>query len=135
MCNMENVTKAPPPDRLMARLHQAFLDFGYEQPSMVGLAKACDVTRRTLYNHFSSKEEAFRGQLRWRHAMEIAAGLEAGARVLAEGGSVLDIIVAIMDQRYGMTRRDLEKSPHAVELNYTAFRRCRDVMSQSATTF
>ena len=119
----------------MARLHQAFLDFGYEQPTMVGLAKACEVTRRTLYNHFSSKEEAFRGQLRWRHAIEITAGLEAGTRVLAEDGSALDAIVSIMDRRYGMTHRALEKSPHAVELNYTAFRRCRDVMSESATTF
>lgn len=132
---MENEPKGLPNARLMQRLRQAFLNFGYEQPTMVGLAKACDVTRRTLYNYFSSKEEAFRGMLRWRHAIEIEAGLDAGRRVLTAGGSTLDAVVAIMDVRYAEARRDLDRSPHAVEINYTAFRRCRDVMSSSATVF
>lgn len=119
----------------MARLRQAFFDFGYDELTMVRLAEACGVTRRTLYNYYSNKEEAFRDLLRFRHAIEIAAGFDAGQRVLEQGGSALDAIVAIMDTRYGMARRDLEKSPHAVEINYTAFRRCRDVMIASAVEY
>ncbi|HEY1932503.1 MAG TPA: TetR/AcrR family transcriptional regulator [Acetobacteraceae bacterium] len=132
---MENQPKGTPSDRLLGPLRQAFFDFGYEQPTMGVLATSCGVTRRTLYNHFSNKEEAFRAMLRWRHGIEIAAGLAAGQRVLAAGGSPLDAVVTVMDVRYAEARRDLEGSPHAVEINYTAFRRCRDVMSHSAAVF
>ena len=123
------------PDRLMKRLRQAFLDHGYEHVSMVGLAEACEVSRRSLYNYFSSKQEAFRGVLRWRHALEIEAGLAAGERKLAEGGSALDAIVEIFDARYGEARRDLERSPHALEINREAFRQAGDIMSDSAEVF
>lgn len=133
MTESAGIAMPPPNERLLGRLRQAFLDFGYEQPSMVALAMACGVTRRTLYNYFRNKEDAFRAMLAWRHDIEIAEGFAAGERVLAAGGSALDAIVAIMDVRYGAARRDLDKSPHAVEINYTAFRRCRDVMSRSAT--
>jgi AcrR family transcriptional regulator len=123
------------PERLMTRLRQAFLDRGYEHVSMVGLAEACGVSRRSLYNYFSSKEEAFRGVLRWRHAQEIDAGLEAGRYAIAEGVSALDAIVAVFDARYGAARRDLERSPHALEINREAFRHAGDVMSDSAAVF
>lgn len=115
-------------DHMMGRLRQQFLDHGYENVTMIALARGCDLTRRALYNHFSGKEEAFRAVLRWSHAIEIEAGIAAGERVLGEGGSVLDV-------RYGMARRDLERSPHALEINREAFQRCRDIMSASAQTF
>lgn len=44
---------------LVSRLERAFLDHGYEQLTMIGLTKAVDVTRRTLYNYFSGKEKLF----------------------------------------------------------------------------
>jgi len=40
-----------------------------------------------------------------------------------------------MDVRYGETRRILTRSPHTVELNAEAFKRCRDLMIQSAIAF
>jgi AcrR family transcriptional regulator len=122
-------------DRLVTGLLRAFLDCGYENVTMVRLASACGVTRRTLYNHFSNKEEAFRAVLRSRHAIEIDAGMAAGEQIVGQGGSALDAFVAIMDTRYGEARRALDQSPHAVEINYTAFRRCRDVMIDSAVRF
>lgn len=132
---MKNPAKDPPSDHLFPRLQRAFLDLGYERPTMEELARACEVTRRTLYNHFGNKEGAFRAQLRWGHTIEIAAGFAAGNRVLAQGGNALDAVVAIMDARYGVTRRNLESSPHAVEINYVAFRSFRDVMAESAAAF
>lgn len=122
-------------EKMMARLRQAFLDYGYEQPTMIGLAKACDLSRRALYHHFRSKEDAFREVLRWRHGLEIEAGLAAGERRIAEGASVVEAIVAVFDARYGEARRDLERSPHALEINREAFHRCHDIMSESAATF
>jgi AcrR family transcriptional regulator len=122
-------------EKLMLRLRQAFLDFGYEQPTMIGLAKACDLSRRALYHHFRSKEDAFREMLRWRHGFEIEAGLEAGGRRIAEGAGAVEAIAAVFDARYGEARRDLERSPHALEINREAFQRCHDVMSESAAVF
>jgi AcrR family transcriptional regulator len=135
MRNMADVTKDARRDKLMGRIRQAFLDHGYDQLTMIGLAQACDLTRRALYHHFNGKEEAFRQMLRWRHRIEIAAGLAAGDRVVAEGGDALDAIVEIFDVRYGDARRDLERSPHAAEINHEAFRRCRDIMAASAASF
>jgi len=122
-------------EKLMVRPRQAFLDHGYEQPSMIGLAKACDLSRRALYHHFRSKEDAFREVLRWRHGFEIEAGLEAGARRIAEGAGAVEAIVAVFDARYGEARRDLEGSPHALEINREAFHRCHDIMSEAAASF
>ena len=53
----------------------------------------------------------------------------------ANGGSALDIIAEILDVRYGDTRRRVTASPHMVELNAEAFKRCRDDMIRSAIAF
>jgi AcrR family transcriptional regulator len=135
MCgNMSKTTKDVPPEKLMGRLRQAFLDLGYEQVTMVALAKSCELSRRALYHHFNGKEDAFRGMLRWAHRLEIEAGMAAGERRIADGGSPVDALVDIFDTRYGEARRKLETSPHAVTINYQAFRRARDVMARSAET-
>lgn len=134
LCNMRKM-KDHLRERLLARVRQAFLDHGYEQLTMIGLAKACGLTRRALYHHFRGKEEAFREMLRWRQDVEIAAGFAAGDRALACGGDALEAIVEILDARYGSARRDLAQSPHASEVNNEAFRRCYDIMAASAETF
>ncbi|PDT77421.1 TetR/AcrR family transcriptional regulator [Bradyrhizobium sp. C9] len=124
----------PGPD-LLAQVNQAFLDYGYSGLSMVGLAKACGFTQRALYYYFSNKEEAFRAVIAWRHVEDVALALEAGRSVRAKGGSALDIFATILDARYGETRRRLTQSPHTVELNAEAFKRCRDLMIKSAVSF
>ncbi|WP_050629403.1 TetR/AcrR family transcriptional regulator [Bradyrhizobium viridifuturi] len=124
----------PGPD-LLTQVNQAFLDYGYSGLSMVGLAKACGFTQRALYYYFSNKEEAFRAVIAWRHVEDVALALEAGRSVRAKGGGALDIFATILDVRYGETRRRLTGSPHTVELNAEAFRRCRDLMVKSAVSF
>jgi AcrR family transcriptional regulator len=120
---------------LLARVNQAFLDHGYSGLSMVVMAKACGFTQRALYYYFSNKEEAFRAALADRNDEVVDLALEAGKAMRANGGSALDIFARIMDVRYGETRRILTRSPHTVELNAEAFRRCRDLMIQSAIAF
>lgn len=122
-------------DDLAERISQAFLDFGYEQLTMIGLARACGLTRRALYHHFSNKEEAFRHMLRIGNERSVSNGMAAGRALLERGGGVVEVVSEIMDVRYGDTRRRLSASPHALEINDQAFRRGSDIMMEWAATF
>jgi AcrR family transcriptional regulator len=124
----------PGPD-LLQRVSQAFLDYGYSGLSMVTMAKACGFTQRALYYYFSNKEDAFRAMIQFRNDEAMGQARDAGQAVRAKGGSALDIIAEILDIRYGNTRRMVIPSPHTVELNAEAFKRCRDLMVQSAIAF
>jgi AcrR family transcriptional regulator len=123
------------PENLAARLRQAFLNHGYEQMTMSGLAQLCGFSRRALYHHFSNKEEAFRHWLDFYGRESIAKGLAAGRGVMEKGGSAVDVIVETMNVRYGDARRRLSRSPHALEINDQAFRRARDIMIGAAVDF
>lgn len=120
---------------LASGVEQAFLDHGYQHLTMSALAEAIDVTRRTVYNYFGSKEEAFRFLIEDANARAVAAGLAAGRDCLDQGQNLIEIFATILDVRYGDNRRRLGKSPHAVEINDQAFRRCRDLMIASALAF
>ncbi len=133
---MRSVTSLPSrPENLAARLRQAFLDHGYEQMTMSGLAQLCGFGRRALYHHFSNKEEAFRHMIDFYGRQAIAEGVAAGRSVMAAGGSAVDVIVETMNVRYGDARRRLSTSPHALEINDQAFRRARDLMIEAAIDF
>jgi AcrR family transcriptional regulator len=136
LCNMRSVDPAPnPAENLAARLRQAFLDHGYEQMTMSGLAQLCGFSRRALYHHFSNKEEAFRYFLEFYNEESVAKGIAAGRRVMEAGGSAVDVIVETVNVRYGDARRRLSRSPHALEINDQAFRRSRDIMIATAIDF
>ena len=120
---------------LVSRLERAFLDHGYAQLTMITIAGIVDVTRRTLYNYFSSKEEAFRFLIEQANANAVEAGMAAGRTALAAGHDAVEILATILDIRYGNARRRLSQSPHAIEINDQAFRRCRDIMVGSAVAF
>jgi AcrR family transcriptional regulator len=124
----------PGPD-LLTQVDRAFLDYGYSGLSMVALAKVCGFTQRALYYYFNNKEDAFRAMIAFRQAESVKLGLEAGRTTRAKGGNALDVFTRILDVRYGDTRRRVVRSPHAVELNAEAFKRCRDLMIKSAISF
>jgi AcrR family transcriptional regulator len=131
---MSKTMLKPGPD-LLQRVNQAFLDYGYSGLSMVTMAKACGFTQRALYYYFNNKEAAYRAVIHHRNEEAIALAREAGKLIRAKGGSALDILAEILDIRYGDTRRRVIGSPHTVELNAEAFKRCRDLMIQSAVDF
>jgi len=120
---------------LASGVERAFLDHGYQYLTMSALADAIDVTRRTVYNYFGSKEEAFRFLIEEANAHAVSAGLAAGRASLEQGADLVEIFATVLDIRYGDNRRRLAKSPHAVEINDQAFRRCRDLMIASAISF
>lgn len=124
----------PGPD-LFKQVDRAFLDYGYGGLSMVGLAKACGFTQRALYYYFGNKEDAFRAVIAWHHVEDVELAMQAGRSVRTNGGGALDIFAEVLDVRYGETRRRLTHSPHTVELNAEAFRRCRDLMIKTAVAF
>lgn len=132
---MTQAKPIPPREHLAVRLRQAFLDYGYEQLTMIGLAKACGFSRRALYHYFSSKEEAFRFHLRYGNEVSIEAGLAAGRQAIEAGSDVIEVFTQLMDTRYGENRRLLSRSPHALEINDQAFRRARDIMIDAAVDF
>ena len=73
--------------------------------------------------------------IQYRNDEARGLGLEAGKAMRAKGGSALDIIAEILDIRYGDSRRRVIGSPHTVELNAEAFKRCRDIMIRSALPY
>jgi AcrR family transcriptional regulator len=117
-----------PRDALLKKIHLAFLAHGYEGMTMIELAKATGISRRSLYNYFSDKQAAFRASVRWGNARNIAQGQIAAAAAKAEGENALEILVAFMDARFGEFRREVSTSPHAVELNDQVFKLCRDIL-------
>ena len=124
-----------PSRALMFSVRDAFLRAGYAGLTMVGLAQACGVSRRTLYNHFPSKDDALREWVRFNNGEEVRLGLEAGEARRRAGADAVEIMTAIMDARYGETRRNVTASPHNVELNAVVFMLCRDIMIEAATAF
>ena len=49
------------------RLEKAFSQYGFAEPSVAQLKTACNVSLRTLYRHYSSKEMMVVGALEYRH--------------------------------------------------------------------
>jgi len=114
--------------RVTARVREAFDRYGYTALSMSVLARACGLTRRGLYHHFSNKEEAFRAALWLENIERLAEGTRAARDVLESGGSTLDVVAALLDVRFGVTGRRLALSPHAKEINDMAFLIAEDTM-------
>lgn len=118
--------------RVTARVREAFDRYGYTALSMSVLAQACGLTRRGLYHHFGNKEEAFRAALWLENIERLAEGTRAARDVLESGASALDVVAALLDVRFGVTRRRLAESPHAKEINDMAFLIAEDMMMYAA---
>jgi AcrR family transcriptional regulator len=108
--------------RLVKKAQEAFLTHGYKDLKMAAIANFCGVSRRTLYHHFSNKEELFRATLALNTIEAFQAAETAASHMLVGGGSAVDVIVAWLDVRFGDTRRRLGAAAHGREMNEVAFR-------------
>lgn len=54
-------------EQLAASLEEAFSQWGFAEPSVAQLKTACNVSFRTLYKYFPSKEAMIVGALEFRH--------------------------------------------------------------------
>jgi len=120
---------------LLSRLRDAFFNVGYEAMTMLALAPLAGVSRRTLYNHFANKEDAFRFLMRCDGDMAIEKSLQIAREKLEASAKPLDIFVALMDARYADNRRRFAASKHALEITEKTFRIGRDIQIEHATTF
>jgi AcrR family transcriptional regulator len=120
---------------LVFRISEIFLEYGCDAMTMSDLAGHCQMTRRGLYHHFSSKDEAFRETIRLGNERTRRESLNEGERLITEGAGLLDVVTGVLDVRYGETRRRLARSPFAYEVNDYAFRICRSVMIEAAGLF
>lgn len=120
---------------ILSRVREAFLQHGFDAISMGELAKAAGLSRRGFYYRYASKDAVYRSMIRWQNEESLIRGLEAGRLVRAEGGTPVDVFTEIMNIRFGVTRRMVESSPHAVELNAVAFAKCRDIAIDVAIRF
>ncbi len=124
-----------PSQELLQRILKAYMDRGYQHMSMVALSHACGFTRRTLYNYFPNKDEAFRAMFRQFNLDIIDRAWAHVALVRDTGGSALDIVADLIDIRYGDLWRTLEASPHAAEIKGISFVLCTDIMIELAQSF
>jgi AcrR family transcriptional regulator len=120
---------------LLERVDNAFLGHGYGALSMLGLAKACELSARALYYYFQNKEEAFRASVQYANDVALNASLAAGRVQKAKGGGALDVLSEILNVRYGIVRRKANASAHVVELNSEVFKRCNDIVTSVALYF
>jgi AcrR family transcriptional regulator len=124
-----------PSPGLLERVDDAFLRHGYGALSMLGLAKACNLSARALYYYFPNKEEAFRASVQYSNDVGLNAGFAAGRAKWANGGAALDVLSEILSVRYGMVRRKANASPHVLELTAEVFKRCNDIVTAVALYF
>ncbi len=124
-----------PTPELLARITKAFIDRGYQHMTMVALSESCGFTRRSIYNYFANKDQAYRAMFRQYNLDVIDAAWRRATELRRGGSSVLDIISGLLDVRYGDTWRLLDPSPHAAELKGTSFAICLDIMMELAADF
>ena len=59
-------------EQIAASLEDAFSQYGFAEPSVAQLKTLCNVSLRTLYKHFPSKEALIVGALEYRHHRYLA---------------------------------------------------------------
>ena len=124
-----------PTPELLHRVTKAFMDRGYQHMTMVALSESCGFTRRSIYNYFANKDEAYRAMFRQYNAEILDRAWAHTADIRRSGGSVLDIFSGLLDVRYGDVWRLMQASPHAAEMKGTAFALCMDIMMELAQAF
>ena len=124
-----------PSPELTAKINLAFLHYGYESMTMVSLAKACEFSRPALYQYFRSKEQAFRFSTRSVNMIAIDGAFALGEHLQRKGRPPLEVFAEIAFSRYALMRGQGLLSPHHVELDAAAARKCRDVLIEVSLAF
>lgn len=113
-------------------LEQAFYAQGYEHITMSFIAEAVGFSRRALYHHYSSKNDAFRDSIVFQNEQNLKAGEDAASQALARDEDAVGVIHALLDARFGDQRRKVSRSPYAQELADAVFRLCGDILNNMA---
>ena len=90
-----------------------FSAFGYRRASIEGIARRAQMSRATVYTHFSGKDELFRSLVSRLHDEHLAAMREAAD---APGLDVRSRITRLLQARFLRFVELTSSSPHAAEL-------------------
>ena len=80
-------------ERLAAAALQLFREQGFENTSVVEIARRARVTNRTFFRHFSDKREVL-----FAHADELRAALVEGVRRAADVADPVRVVVGVLAQ-------------------------------------
>jgi len=122
-------------DQLILAAEKVFNDFGYRRASMADVSRIAGVSRQGLYHHFRNKSELFAAVIGKAHAGTVDKSIQAREAARARGADYEEIVTAMIDERFGQMLRDLQKSPHSVEIFEEAMKRCADIILEQNIRF
>jgi AcrR family transcriptional regulator len=122
-------------DQLLQAAQKVFNDFGYRRASMADVSRIAGVSRQGLYHHFRNKSELFMAVIADAHANTVDKSAQARDTARARGADYEAIVSAMIDERFGRMLRDLQKTPHSVEIFEEAMKRCASVILEQTLRF
>lgn len=122
-------------DQLLTAAQRVFNDFGYRRASMADVSRIAGVSRQGLYHHFRNKPELFTAVIAKAHTDSVDRSVQARDTARNRGADFETIVTAMIDERFGQMLRDLQKTPHPVEIFEEAMRRCGHVILEQTQRF
>lgn len=126
---MEPIDERPIQQRIIERAQQLFFTHGFSNVTTDDVAAGLGISKKTLYQHFASKEDLVR-ECMYAMRSEIAAGLEAiiDDRELEFAAKLRGVMAVIAEKMSRLQRPHIEdmhrKAPHLL-LDMERFRRER----------
>ncbi len=102
--------------------------FGYRRASMEGVARRAGVSRATVYAHWRSKQELFRGLVQELHDEHVRAMEAASDR---SDLHFEERMLAVLEARFLRFVELVAESPHAIEFYDLHGRLCGDIAQAS----
>ncbi len=112
--------------KILKGADQVFAFYGYQSTSMVDISRKAQVSRASLYKHFSSKEDVFRAWSNERHSQSQA---ETDAHLNNNTLNFEEKLFAVVDSRVGHMTRLLEDSGHYLDLLRATVDLCEDIIA------
>jgi AcrR family transcriptional regulator len=103
-------------DRILEAAMVVFRRHGFRRSSIEQTAETAGLTRQALYHHFKSKEALFSAVIARVNDDAIAAGRAAAEAAEAAGGSLADIIAALVGARLNQFIASFDGSRYVDEL-------------------
>lgn len=122
-------------DQILLTAQKVFNDFGYRRASMADVSRAAGVSRQGLYHHFPNKPELFIAVIGKAHADTVDKSIQARDAARARGADYETIVTAMIDERFGQMLRDLQRTPHRVEIFEEAMKRAAPAIFEQTHRF
>ncbi len=113
-------------DKIHAGANLAFAKFGYAKTSMVDIARLAGISRASLYQYFSNKEDLYREFVLIPHQQSLDLTDEL---LKNDTLSFEEKLHKVIDSRIGFMSRLLQETPHASEMERIAKQLSGDILA------